>query len=225
MAYHQVVLAHRPVDLSLYLVTDRSLAEGRPLVDVVRRAVMGGVAIVQVREKDASVREYLSILRDVRAMLEPLNVPLFVNDRVDVALATGAAGIHVGQQDMPCADVRRLVGPSCIIGVSVSTPQEAEQAQADGADYLGISPVFATPTKTDTPDATGLEGLRAIRKATRLPLVAIGGIHVGNAARVVAAGADGVAVVSAIMSAPDPEGAAQALRGEVERGRRGRRRH
>jgi thiamine-phosphate pyrophosphorylase len=223
MAHHQVVFAHGRVDVSLYLVTDRLLAGGRPLVDVVPRAVAGGVTVVQVREKDASAREYLSVLRDVKRVLDPLNVPLFVNDRVDVALAAGAAGIHVGQQDMPCADVRRLVGPSSIIGVSVSTPQEAEQAEAEGADYLGISPVFVTPTKSDTPDATGLEGLRAIRRATRLPLVAIGGIHAGNAAGVVAAGADGVAVVSAIMSAQDPEGAARALLGEVERGREAKR--
>jgi thiamine-phosphate pyrophosphorylase len=223
MPPHPVMFSQRPIDFSVYLVTDRPLAGGRSLVDVVRDAVMGGVTVVQVREKDASVREYLSILRDVKAVLDPLSVPLVVNDRVDVALAAGAAGIHVGQQDMPCADVRRLVGPSRLIGVSVSTPQEAEQAETDGADYLGISPVFVTPTKTDTPDATGLEGLRAIRKATRLPLVAIGGIHEGNAAGVVAAGADGVAVVSAIMSAQDPEGAARALLGEVERGRAGQR--
>jgi thiamine-phosphate pyrophosphorylase len=223
MPPHPVMFSQRPIDFSVYLVTDRPLAGGRSLVDVVRDAVMGGVTVVQVREKDASVREYLSILRDVKAVLDPLSVPLVVNDRVDVALAAGAAGIHVGQQDMPCADVRRLVGPSRLIGVSVSTPQEAEQAETDGADYLGISPVFVTPTKTDTPDATGLEGLRAIRKATRLPLVAIGGIHAGNAAGVVAAGADGVAVVSAIMSAQDPEGAARALLGEVERGRAGQR--
>jgi thiamine-phosphate pyrophosphorylase len=209
------------IDFSLYLVTDRPLCGDRSLVDVVRRAVAGGVTAVQVREKDATVREYLAILRDVKAMLDPLAVPLFVNDRVDVALAAGAEGVHVGQQDLPCAEVRRWVGPSRVVGVSVSTPEEAAQAEAEGADYLGVSPVFVTPTKTDTPQATGLDGLRAIRKATRLPLVAIGGIHAGNAATVVAAGADGVAVVSAVMAAEDPESAARALLGEVRRGRGG----
>jgi len=223
MPRHPVLFAGRPVDYSLYLVTDRPLAGGRLLVDVVRRAVIGGVRAVQVREKDASVREYLALVREMKALLEPLKVPLFVNDRVDVALASDAAGIHVGQRDMPCADVRRLVGPSRVVGVSVSTPEEAAQAEAQGADYLGVSPVFVTPTKTDTPEATGLEGLRAIREATRLPLVAIGGIHVGNAASVVAAGADGVAVVSAIMAAEDPEAASRELLAAVERGRGGRR--
>ncbi|MBN1609303.1 MAG: thiamine phosphate synthase [Polyangiaceae bacterium] len=222
MTHHPVLFAGEPVDYSLYLVTDRPLAGGRSLVDVVRRAVMGGVRAVQVREKDASVREYLAFLQDVKAVLEPLKVPLFVNDRVDVALASDAAGVHVGQQDMPCADVRRLVGPSHIIGVSISTPEEAAQAEAEGADYLAVSPVFVTPTKTDTPQATGLEGLGAIREATRLPLVAIGGIHVGNAASVVAAGADGVAVVSAIMAAEDPEAASRELLAEVARGRGGK---
>lgn len=209
-----------PIDYSLYLVTDRALARGRALFDVVRRAVMGGVTAVQVREKEANVREFLATVREVKTVLDVAQLPLFVNDRVDVALAAGAAGIHVGQGDIPCAEVRRLLGPSRVIGVSVSTPEQAAQAEAAGADYLGVSPVFLTSTKTDTPSATGLEGLGAIRRATRLPLVAIGGINVGNAASVVAAGADGVAVVSAIMSALDPEAVARTLVAEVRRGRR-----
>jgi thiamine-phosphate pyrophosphorylase len=208
-----------PIDFSLYLVTDRALARGRALVDVVRRAARGGVCAVQVREKEANVREFLAIVREVKTVLDVARVPLLVNDRIDVALAAGAAGVHIGQGDMPCAEVRRVLGTNRVIGVSVSTPEEALQAEAEGADYLGVSPVFDTPTKTDTPRATGLEGLRAIREATRLPLVAIGGINAGNAAGVVAAGADGVAVVSAIMSAEDPEAAARTLLGEIERGR------
>jgi thiamine-phosphate pyrophosphorylase len=208
-----------PIDYSLYLVTDPPLARGRAIIDVVLRAVAGGVTVVQIREKDASAREYLELIRAIRPTLDAARVAWFANDRVDVALAAGVTGVHVGQQDMPCMDVRRLVGPDMIIGVSVSTPEEARRAEADGADYLGVSPVFATPTKTDTPEATGLDGLRAIRSATKLPLVAIGGIHVGNATEVVTAGADGIAVVSAIMSADDPEAAARELLVAVERGK------
>ena len=148
----------------------------------------------------------------------PESCRFIVNDDVELALACDADGIHVGQGDLPCAEVRRRVGTEMLIGVSVSTVAEAMQAERDGADYLGVSPVFATPTKPDAPAAAGLDGLRAIRAAVRLPLVAIGGIHAGNAAEVLAAGADGLAVVSAIMSAADPCAAAQALRAAMRIG-------
>jgi thiamine-phosphate pyrophosphorylase len=146
-------------------------------------------------------------------------VPLIVNDRLDVALAC-AQGVHVGQDDLPCAEVRRLAGERLIVGVSVSTPEEARRAEAEGASYLGVSPIFATPTKTDTPPATGLAGLAAIRRATHLPLVGIGGVNVRNAAEVIRAGADGVAVVSAIMSADDPASSARELLEAVRSARR-----
>lgn len=199
------------INFSLYLVTDEGLADGRSVETIVRQAVAGGVTCVQLRNKQATSRGLLEQARRLIALLRPLGVPLIVNDRVDIALAAGADGVHVGQDDLPCADVRRLAGPACCIGVSVGSLDEARRAEAAGADYLGVSPVFATPTKPDAPAATGLEGLARIRAATRLPLVAIGGLHAGNCAAVRAAGADGIAVVSAIMAAADPAAAARRL--------------
>jgi thiamine-phosphate pyrophosphorylase len=206
-----------PLDLTLYLVTDRGLALGRPLDAVVREAVEGGVTVVQIREKDLGTRSFLREALAVKAVTDRFRVPLIVNDRLDVALACGAAGVHLGQDDMDCPTARRLAGDGFIIGVSVSSPGEALRAEADGADYLGVSPVFSTPTKSDAPEPTGLSGLRAIRRAVGIPLVGIGGIHAGNAADIVQAGADGIAVVSAIMAAPDPHDAARRLRAVMGR--------
>jgi len=205
------------VDFSLYLVTDRALAGERPLASIVAAAVAGGVSVVQIREKGADARAFLDEALALRRLLDAQGIPLIVNDRLDIALACGAAGLHIGQRDLPYAEARRLAGPGLLIGVSASTVDEAVAAERAGADYLGVSPVFATPTKTDAPAATGLDGLRRIRDAVRLPLVAIGGIHAGNAAAVLAAGADGLAVVSAIMAAADPRLAAAELREVVRR--------
>jgi thiamine-phosphate pyrophosphorylase len=207
---------------ALYLVTDRVLARGRSVVDIVREGAQGGVTIVQLREKELPTRAFVALARELHALLAPLGVPLIVNDRLDVALAAQAAGVHVGQDDMPVAVARRLLGPDHLLGVSVSTADEARAAEAAGADYLGVSPIFPTPTKSDTPAATGLAGLARIRAATRLPLVGIGGLNAGNAADVLGAGADGIAVVSAILSADDPRAAASELRAIVERARVGR---
>jgi len=208
----------RPVDYSLYLVTDRSLALGRGMVEVVAAAVQGGVTVVQIREKGTGTREFLALAQALKALLDPSGIPLIVNDRLDLALACDAAGVHLGQEDMPCDIARRVLGPKRLLGVSVSDPEEARRAEAEGADYLGVSPVFDTPTKRDTPRATGLDGLRRIRAATALPLVAIGGLSAANAAAVMAAGADGIAVVSALMSAPDPRVAARELRNAIGQG-------
>lgn len=202
----------RTVDWRLYLVTDRGLALGRPLEEIVRLAVAGGVTAVQLREKAASTSEFVELARRVKDALAPHGVPLIINDRVDVALAVDADGVHVGQQDMPVAEVRRLIGPDRLLGLSVETVAQAQAAEAWDIDYLGVSPIFPTPTKTDTCAAWGLDGLRMLRGLTRRPLVAIGGLNVSNAAEVVAAGADGLAVVSALCSATDPRAAAQALR-------------
>ncbi len=207
------------VDYGLYLVSDRPLAHGRPLQAVIAAAVAGGCTIVQLREKEASTREFLRLGCAVKSLLASGCVPLIINDRIDVALACGADGVHLGQDDMPCTEARRLLGDRVIVGVSVSTVAEARRAEADGADYLGVGPIFATPTKTDTPTPTGLAGLAAIRRATQLPLVGIGGIKATNAADVIAAGADGVAVVSAIMSDEDPERAARDLLAAVRAAR------
>jgi len=206
-------------DFSLYLVTDRGLAGSRPLADVVAAAVRGGVTAVQLREKQCGTREFVELARGLRALLAPSGVPLIVNDRADVALAAGADGVHVGQSDLDARDVRRLLGPHAIVGLSVETREQAEQAAALDVDYLGVSPVFSTPTKTDTAPEWGLSGLAALRRASKQVLVAIGGIHASNAAAVIEAGADGIAVVSAICAAPDPEAAARDLRRAIAQAR------
>ena len=204
------------IDYSLYLVTDRALARGRPTAEIVHEAVAGGVTCVQLREKDCGMREFLAEARKLLAILRPLGVPLIINDRVDVALAAGADGVHVGQQDMPLADVRRLGPAGWIIGVSAESLDDAVRAEQGGADYIGVSPVFATPTKADHASPLGLDGLRRIRAAVRIPLVAIGGLHAGNAREVIRAGAAGLAVVSAIVAADWPRAAAAELRREIE---------
>ena len=206
----------RAVDYSVYVVTDRSLSRGRTTFDVVREAVDGGATCVQLREKQAGTREFLAEARALRPWLRNRNVPLFINDRVDIALAVEADGVHLGQQDMPIADARRLGPPSWIIGVSAESVEDAVRAEKEGADYIGVSPVFATPTKTDTALPLGLGGLHAMRAAVRIPLVAIGGIQLHNAREVIRAGADGLAVVSAIVSADSPREAAAALRREID---------
>lgn len=210
------------VDWGVYLVTDRPLCGGRDLAAVVRAAVRGGVGVVQLREKSAPTREYVELARALKAQLAGAGVPLLVNDRADVAFAAGADGVHLGQSDLSWRDARRLLGPEALIGLSVETEAQAAAAADADVDYLGVSPIFPTPTKRDTGEAWGLAGLRRLRAATRQVLVAIGGLGPANAAEAIAAGADGVAVVSAICAAPDPEAAARALRAAVVRAREGR---
>lgn len=204
-------LRRRPFDASLYLVTDRALCHGRPLVEVVQAAVSGGVTLVQLREKALETRPFLELARALRAALQATGVPLIINDRVDVALAAGADGVHVGQDDMPVADARRLLGPDAIIGLSVTTPAEAAAMDPALVDYAAVSPVFATPTKI-TERVAPPEDWARIRALVDRPLLAIGGIHAGNAGRLRAAGFDGIAVVSALCAAEDPRQAAAILR-------------
>lgn len=205
------------LDLSLYLVTDRDLSQGRATGNIVAAAVRGGVTCVQLREKQASTREFVAEARAIKTLLatQERHIPLIINDRLDVALAVGADGVHLGQSDMELCDARRIAGANFIIGISVESVADAMAAAAAGADYLGISPVFATATKTDTAPPIGLEGIRAIRAAVPLPLVGIGGINQDNASAVLQAGADGVAVVSAIVSAACPRSAAAALKQQI----------
>lgn len=198
--------------LALYLVTDRPLMRGRALLDVVLAAVAGGAGMVQLREKTCDTGEFVALARALVVRLAPLGVPLLINDRVDVALACGAQGVHLGQRDMPVADARRLLPAGSLIGWSVETPDDLARAAALPLDYLAISPVFATRTKADTAPPWGLDGLRRARAATGLPLVAIGGVGAGNARALRQAGADGLAVVSALCAADDPCEAARALR-------------
>ena len=214
------MMNREPIDYSLYLVTDRGLSRGRPTPEIVRAAVRGGVTCVQLREKTCSTREFIAEALAVRDFLKWRGVPLIINDRVDVALAVGADGVHLGQGDLPLAEARAILGESKLIGISAESLRDAVAAENAGADYLGVSPIFATPTKTDTAAPLGLEGLRAIRRQVKLPLVAIGGLNAGNAAAVIGGGADGVAVVSAIVAADDPELAARELARRIAQARR-----
>ena len=193
----------------LYFVTDRGLCGKKPLEEVVMEAVKGGVAYVQLREKDVSTRFFVEEAIRIKKMLEQYRVPLIINDRVDVALACGAEGVHIGQEDMPYEIVRKLMGQKAIIGLSVETWEDVKASQKMDVNYIGVSPVFSTPTKTDTKGAWGLEGLAKIKAFSRHPLVAIGGINESNVREVVKAGADCIAVVSAICAARDPERAAR----------------
>lgn len=210
------------IDYSLYLVTDRPLCLGRDLIQVVKEAVAGGVTLVQLREKNASTRELLEIAVEIRKILQGTSVPLIINDRIDIALALNAEGVHLGNIDMPYKKAREILGPDKIIGLSAESMKDAMAASRLGADYLGVSPIFTTPTKPELETGLGLEGLRKIRSVTELPLVAIGGMNVSNCRAAVESGADGIAVVSAICSVPDPGLAARALLSEVRKGKQKR---
>ncbi len=217
-------MAAKPAfDLTLYLVIGGDALGGRPLDEVVAAAVRGGVTLVQLREKALADAEIVELARALKDLLGPLGVPLIVNDRVEVARAAGTDGVHLGQDDLDAARARAILGPDRLIGVSAGTAVEAARVDRASADYVGIGSLYATPTKPDAGAPIGLAGLSALAAALApLPAVAIGGIGAGNAAEVMASGAaDGIAVVSAICGAEDPEAAARALRREIEAGRRG----
>lgn len=190
--------------LRLYLVTDRDAAKGRDMVGMVRQAVAGGVSMVQLREKTACTRDFVELGQRLAEVLRPLGVPLLVNDRIDVALAIGADGVHIGQSDMPYDMARQILGPDKIIGLSVESLDDVRSANALDVDYVGVSPVFSTPTKTDTRRPFGLDGLRQAVALSVHPTVAIGGMNSQTADSVMRCGTDGIAVVSAIVGAEDP---------------------
>jgi thiamine-phosphate pyrophosphorylase len=198
------------IDYSLYLVTDRALSKGRATLEIVKAAVEGGVTCVQLREKESSTREFIE---------QALAVKDFLQDR-GVPLAVAADGVHLGQTDMPLKAAQKILGDSMIIGISAESLEDAVEAERGGADYLGVSPIYATPTKTDTAPPLGLEGLRAIREAVKLPLVGIGGLNRDNAAEVIRSGGDGVAVVSAIVAARDPAVAARTLKQIIDKAKK-----
>ncbi len=209
--------------LDLYLVTDPDLASGRPLLEVVAAALAGGATAVQLRDKKAAPRDLLAAGAEIRRIARQHSAAFIVNDRVDLALALEADGVHVGPDDLPPLETRRLMPPPRWVGVSAGTVREALAAEEAGADYLGAGPVFATPTKPDAGTPIGPEGIAAIAAAVGIPVVGIGGIHAGNAASVISAGAAGVAVISALVGAPDPEGAAREILARVREalGKRG----
>ena len=200
----------------VYLVTDRVLSMGRSTRTVVEAAVRGGVSAVQLREKEYETRQFYEECLTIRDLLKSSHVPLIINDRIDIALAVDAEGVHVGQSDMPVRVARKLLGTGKIIGLSITKPEEINEEAVEYADYLAISPVFFTATKENIATPWGLEGLKRARSLTNLPLVAIGSVKHDNAKDVISAGAQSVAVVSAIVSAPDPEAATRELVKEVQ---------
>ena len=207
--------------LALMVITDPDCA-GRDLVDVARAALRGGAGSIQLRAKHESTREMVELGRRLKAETEAAGALLFVNDRVDVALVIGADGAHLGDDDLPLEAARRIAPPPFLLGRSVDTEEEARVAEREGADYLGAGPVHATPSKLDAAPAIGVPGIGAIAAATRLPVVAIGGVDAETAEGVARAGAAGVAVIRAVMRADDPERAARDLAAAVRRGRTGR---
>ena len=204
------------LDLGLYLVTDPDLAGERSLIDVVDRACAGGVGLVQLRDKGAEARDLLDLAGALKNLLKPKNIPLVVNDRADVAAAAGV-GCHIGQSDLPPEAARAILGEEVIIGLSIDRIEQVAAADPGYLDYVAHGPFAATGTKSDAGKPVGVRGIERVRELTDLPLVAIGGIDATNTPAAIRAGADGVAVVSAIMAAHDPKAAAAVLSGLVDR--------
>ena len=202
--------------MPLYAVTDRAWLGERTLYEVVEEALSGGATTVQLREKELDDPAFLDEALALTALCDRYSVPLIINDNVDVAVKCGAQGVHIGQHDMPAAEVRKMIGPELILGVSAQTVEQAVQAEKDGADYLGVGAVFSTSTKLDADDVS-FETLRAICDAVSIPVVAIGGITKDNIAKLKGSGIDGIAVVSAIFAAPDVRKASEELREIVRR--------
>ena len=207
------------IDYALYLVTDRALSLGRSNLEVIEAAVSGGVTLVQLREKEASTQEFYQEGLRIKDYLEAAHIPLIINDRIDIALALDADGVHLGQDDMPVDVARKILGPHKIIGASAFTTEEAVAAQSMGADYLGLSPIFITKSKPELVAEIGIQGIPSLKRAVAIPLVGIGSMDQTNAYEAVRAGLDGVAVVSAICSQEDPRAAAAAIKAEVMRAR------
>ncbi|MGM0560114.1 MAG: thiamine phosphate synthase [Pseudomonadota bacterium] len=203
-------------DLSVYLVIGPEDVRHHSLEDVVALAVKGGVSLVQLRDKMADKQRFVELGRALQDVLKPAGLPLIVNDRVEEAVALGAAGVHVGQDDMPARLVRQVLGPDRLVGLSSSRPEDAHAADPQVVDYLGAGPVNITTSKADAKKPIAAEGVGAICRATSLPVVAIGGIQVADVPALVRAGVSGVAVVSAICSATNPESAARDLRQAVD---------
>ena len=202
-------------DLSVYLVLDPGLCAGIGMIETARRAVAGGATMVQLRDKQADTQRLIEIGRALKAALDGTGARLIVNDDVAAAVAIGADGLHIGQGDMSVAEARARIGRQAILGLSVETPELAAAADPALVDYIGAGPVFATPTKLDHESPVGFDGLAAQIAASSIPAVAIGGLKARHVAPTLAAGARGVAVVSAICGQPDPEAAARALASEI----------
>lgn len=205
--------------LELVVITDARCGEGRGLVDVVRAALRGGAPAVQLRAKTEPARQTVALARVLREETRAAGALLFVNDRLDVALVAGADGAHVGDDDIPVPAARRIVPPGFLLGRSVETPEQAARAREEGADYVGVGPVYETASKDDAGLPVGLARVSAVAEAAGVPVVGIGGIEAENAAEVARAGAAGVAVIRAVMQAPDPEEAVRELRRRIRSGK------
>jgi thiamine-phosphate pyrophosphorylase len=199
----------KTINWTFYLVADTAFRRGRDFLRALEDAVEGGVTAVQIRGKNIEGGELFTLASAAASLLEPPGIPLIINDRADVARAVGAAGVHLGREDLPLAAARKILGPDAVIGLSVNTIDEAREAERLGADYVGLGPVFATTTK-DTPlPVLGPEGVARIKATISLPIVAIGGLNAANVAAIMQAGADGAAVISAVWGAPDVRAAAR----------------
>jgi thiamine-phosphate pyrophosphorylase len=196
--------------LKLYLITDRRFLKGRSLNDAVEAAILGGVTIVQVREKDISSRQFYEITRSVKQVTDYYNIPLIINDRIDIAQAVDAAGVHLGQSDLHMLDARKILGQGKIIGISAGNADEAAEAERNGADYVGIGAVYPTGSKNDA-DIVGLDGLRDAVSSIAIPSVAIGGINSSNFRDILATGINGISVISAILDKEDIRKAAESM--------------
>jgi thiamine-phosphate pyrophosphorylase len=203
------------MNLDLYVITDETIAGGRSHAEIAQRAVAGGADVIQLRDKGLSCVGLAAAGREVAAITKRSDAVFIINDRLDVAIACGADGVHLGQDDMPVGTARQLAPPGFVIGASVGTVKEAVDAEREGADYLALSPTFSTASKDDAGPGHGLDRLREIRRAVSVPVIAIGGINRQNVRDVIAAGADGVAVISAVVASPDITAAARELKGLV----------
>lgn len=202
-------------DYSLYLCTDSTLMSCKTVEESVEKAVIGGCTVVQLREKNCSSREFYELALRVKKITDSYKIPLIINDRLDICLAADADGVHLGQQDLPCAEARKILGKDKIIGVSAALPEEAAAAEAAGADYLGVGAVFPTSTKTNTRPVTA-ETIRAIRAAVSIPFVVIGGVNQSNISSLCGLGINGAAVISAVISQPDITEAARQMKAAVK---------
>ncbi|MDD3223734.1 MAG: thiamine phosphate synthase [Clostridium sp.] len=200
------------MDYSLYLITDRRFLKDKTISDAVEEAIKGGVTLVQVREKEASTREFYNVAVNVKKVTDKYNIPLLIDDRIDIALASECAGVHLGQSDMPICEARKILGNEKIIGISAGNLDEAIHAQSEGADYIGIGTIFYTGTKKDIKKPIGISGLKNIVQSINIPSVAIGGINLENSEEVMKTGTNGLAVISAIMAENNIKSAAVKLK-------------
>jgi thiamine-phosphate pyrophosphorylase len=212
----------KKIDWRLCFIADLEAVRGRDVLGLAVEAAAGGATIIQLRAKTWTGREFLRLAKELARILKPKGIPLIINDRADIAFLCQADGVHLGQDDVPVAAARKILGKKALIGVSVCTPAEAVAAEAEGADYLGAGPVFPTLSKPDLPPLLGLAGLREIRARVRIPILAIGGISASNAGEAIAAGGDGVAVISAIASAENPRRATTEIIESIDKIRLGR---